>query len=70
MEFRTVTYKRIRNLGNYESETLELSAEIELDDDLDVVTCMLMQNVNRLLRVGEFASRENKESDDENTNAF
>ncbi len=70
MEFRTVTYKRIKNLGNYESVTLELSAELEPDDDIDVVTCMLMQNVNRLLRVEEFALRENKESDDENTNAF
>jgi hypothetical protein len=32
MEVKTITYQRVKNLGNYESESLEMTAEVELDD--------------------------------------
>ncbi|WP_036488038.1 hypothetical protein [Myxosarcina sp. GI1] len=31
MQYKIITYKRIKNLGNYQSETVEMS--IELDDN-------------------------------------
>jgi hypothetical protein len=33
MKIRTITYQRVRNLGNYESERLEMVAELEDDDE-------------------------------------
>lgn len=39
MKIRTVHYKRVKNLGNYESETFEMTAEI--DDDEGVVSSAL-----------------------------
>jgi hypothetical protein len=35
MQFKTITYQRVKNLGNYESERLELSVELNEDDDVD-----------------------------------
>jgi hypothetical protein len=29
MKIKSITYKRIKNLGNYQSETLEMTAELE-----------------------------------------
>ncbi len=37
MKTKTVTYQRVKNLGNYESERLEMMAEVdEHENDLDV----------------------------------
>lgn len=33
MKYKEITYKRIVNLGNYENETIELTAEIDIDSD-------------------------------------
>ena len=33
MKVERITYKRVKNLGNYETETLELSAILEDDDE-------------------------------------
>lgn len=30
-----ISYRRTFNLGNYESETIELSADIEIDESVD-----------------------------------
>jgi small-conductance mechanosensitive channel len=35
MKFKTITYQRVKNLGNYESERLELSVELDDDEDVD-----------------------------------
>lgn len=32
MKIETITYKRVRNLGNYQTETLEVTATLEEDD--------------------------------------
>lgn len=33
MKVKTITYQRVKNLGNYESERLELTAEVDCDID-------------------------------------
>lgn len=35
MKVERITYKRVKNLGNYESETLELSAILDEDELID-----------------------------------
>lgn len=50
MQFKTISYKRILNLGNYESKHLELSADIHEGDDLDAETSRLMEVVERKIR--------------------
>lgn len=37
MKITTITYRRVLNLGKYETETLEVQAEIEEGDDPAVV---------------------------------
>ena len=32
MEVKTITYQRVKNLGNYESERIEMTAEIYEDE--------------------------------------
>ncbi len=32
MKIETITYKRVKNLGNYQTETFEASATLEEDD--------------------------------------
>lgn len=36
MEFKTIVFKRIKNLGNYESEHLEIVGDLEPGDDVEV----------------------------------
>jgi archaellum component FlaC len=50
MQFKTISYKRILNLGNYESKHLELSAEVHEEDDLDAEISRLMEEVERKIR--------------------
>ena len=33
MRYATITYRRVHNLGKYETETLEVQAEVNADDD-------------------------------------
>jgi hypothetical protein len=33
MKIETITYKRVKNLGNYQTETLEVSATLDDGDD-------------------------------------
>ena len=35
MKYKTITYQRIKNLGNYESKRLKLSAELDENDNLE-----------------------------------
>lgn len=35
MKYKTITYQRVKNLGNYESKRLELTAELDEDDNLE-----------------------------------
>lgn len=35
MEHKTILFKRVKNLGNYESEHLEIVADLEPGDDVN-----------------------------------
>lgn len=37
MKIETITYKRVKNLGDYQSETFEATATVEEGDDPQVV---------------------------------
>ncbi|MBD2569707.1 hypothetical protein [Anabaena lutea] len=50
MTIKTITYKRILNLGNYESKHLEMTYEIEEHDDPLVEASRLMTTVEYKLR--------------------
>lgn len=34
MQYKTIVYKRIKNLGNYQSETVEMTIELSEGDDV------------------------------------
>lgn len=43
MKLKQVSYRRLWNTGNYENETVELIAEIEPDEDAQIVLDKLRQ---------------------------
>lgn len=51
MKFKTITYQRVKNLGNYESERLELSVELNEDDDVDDAIALLKCKVEQGLGI-------------------
>lgn len=46
-----ITYKRVKNLGNYQSETLEISTSVPDDVDLDFAIDMLKKQVLKHLGI-------------------
>lgn len=50
MKTKTITYKRILNLGNYESKHLEECVEIDDGENVDIAASELMQRVERKIR--------------------
>lgn len=59
MQIKTVTYQRVKNLGNYESERLEMTAEIASDENPELSAIELKALVDRLLHIAA-----KKEEDD------
>ncbi|BDA68228.1 hypothetical protein CAL7716_023940 [Calothrix sp. PCC 7716] len=53
MKYTGVSYKRVKNLGNYESEHLELFADIDSDENVDDAVDALKKKVKALLGVDE-----------------
>lgn len=49
MIVKTITYSRTKNLGNYESERLEMTIEIEEDENPEAAAIALKSSVNYLL---------------------
>ncbi len=49
MEIKTITYKRINNLGNYNSEHLEMFAELGREFDVDQCFARLKNQVETAL---------------------
>ncbi len=49
MQIQTITYKQNRNLGNYESESFEVTALLNEDDDPDECAHKLRMFVNTQL---------------------
>lgn len=48
MQIKTITYQAVKNLGNYESERLEMTVELE-GEDPDEAALALRRRVNSLL---------------------
>jgi small-conductance mechanosensitive channel len=57
MKFKTITYQRVKNLGNYESERLELSVELDDDEDVNEAMAVVIAKVYKMLEI--------KDEDDE-----
>ncbi|BAY34191.1 hypothetical protein NIES2107_60960 [Nostoc carneum NIES-2107] len=53
MQVKTISYKRVLNLGNYENKHLELLAEVHEGDNLDAEISHLMETVERKIREHE-----------------
>ena len=53
MKITTVTYQRVKNLGNYESKRLEISAELDDADDVTEAITTLKQKVREGLNIPE-----------------
>lgn len=51
MKVKTVHYKRIKNLGNYESETFEMTADFDDDDDIIQSAQALQDHVHYMLGI-------------------
>lgn len=49
--FKTITYQRVKNLGNYESERLELSVELDENDDEAVAIASIKSKVEQALGI-------------------
>lgn len=47
MNYKTITYKRIKNLGNFESQHLELTAEVDENEDIDAAIESLKSKVHQ-----------------------
>jgi hypothetical protein len=50
MKIKTITCKRIFNLGNYESRHLEMTADIFDDEDPDEAARQLIEKAERIVR--------------------
>ena len=53
MEVKTITYQRVKNLGNYESERLELTVELSEDDKPEIAIAILKNRVLDALDIKE-----------------
>ncbi|MEH1921786.1 hypothetical protein [Nostoc sp.] len=49
MKIETITYKRVKNLGNYQSETMEVTAVLDQYDEPDKVSQQLRELVKNQL---------------------
>ncbi|HYX18780.1 MAG TPA: hypothetical protein VE944_31310 [Nostoc sp.] len=49
MKIETITYKRVKNLGNYQSETMEVTAVLDQFDEPDEVSKQLRTLVQNQL---------------------
>ena len=53
MEVKTITYQRVKNLGNYQSERIEMIAELSADDDVDQCAAELKDKVENALGLNQ-----------------
>ncbi|MBD2416073.1 hypothetical protein H6G80_03200 [Nostoc sp. FACHB-87] len=49
MKIETITYKRVKNLGNYENETFQATATVTETDNPETAAKILRQFVNNQL---------------------
>lgn len=49
MKYKSITYQAVKNLGNYESHRLEMTVELEDNEDHSAAALSLMRQVNSIL---------------------
>jgi len=49
MKYKEISYRLVKNLGNYSTETIELLATVENDQDIDEVFKEVKAKVQQLL---------------------
>lgn len=54
MQFKKITYQRVKNLGNYESERLKITVELNEDEDVDKAIADLKTKACEALGLTEF----------------
>lgn len=57
MRITTITYQAVKNLGNYNTERLEMSATIVEGEDADEAAYKLRQRVNLILEAPPFTGK-------------
>ena len=45
MKVKTISYQRVKNLGNYESERMEMTVEVNEDEDINLAVKTLKEYV-------------------------
>lgn len=50
MKIKTIAYRELINIGNFENIAIEMTAEVEEGDDLDFVMAKLTNKVKRQLK--------------------
>lgn len=61
MRIKTISYQRVKNLGNYESERLEMTAEVDEDEVASLAVAQLRDFLEQQLNVRDsFRSLEAK----------
>jgi hypothetical protein len=53
MDIKTISYQRVKNIGNYESERFEMTAELNNDENVEGAISILKSTVNKALNIVE-----------------
>lgn len=51
MQVKTISYQRVKNLGNYESERMEMTIELDDDDSVEIAIAALKDTVKKALNI-------------------
>ena len=51
MNIKTITYQRVKNLGNYESERMEMTIELDDGDSVEIAIALLKSKVEQALGI-------------------
>jgi len=51
MNIKTISYQRVKNLGNYESERMEMTIELDNDENVEIAIAALKDTVKKALNI-------------------
>lgn len=51
MNIKTISYQRVKNLGNYESERMEMTIELDDDDSVEEAIATIKDTVKKALNI-------------------
>lgn len=51
MNIKTISYQRVKNLGNYESERMEMTIELDDDDSVEIAIATIKDTVKKALNI-------------------